>query len=1013
MMKMKINFLLTAAAITLLCISGCDNVHNPFFPEKKEQGTKPTVPPATVEAAVPVISGQPQNAVYHIGAQAAALTVSASVSDEGTLGYQWYSHTENSNENGTLIYGETAAHYTPPTAALGVAYYYVVVTNILNGKTAAITSNTAKIEVNNKINAAVPVISGQPQGATYSIGAAAQALTVTASVSDGGTLSYQWYSHTVDNNEEGTVIPGATGTRYAPPTAALGVVYYYAVVTNTITNNGDGGNKTAAAASVAAGIEVNDKVNAAVPVITVQPQGGAVYSIGDTPADLTVVASASDGGTLSYRWYSNTIDSNEGGTAIPGAGGARANYTPLTDEAGVRYYYVVVINSIEDNGDEGNKSAPVASNTAGIGVGVASVTITGLSVANKVYDGTTTATVTGTAVISGLVGGDTVTVNAGTAAFADKNAGTGKTVTFSGWSLGGADAGKYILSGQPASVTADITAKSVTITVLSAANKVYDGTTAATGTVNINGKIDGDDVTAGGTAAFVNKNVGTGKTVTFNYVLSGTDAENYSLLAQPVTGTADITAKPVTITGLSADDKVYDGTTDVTVSGTVELEGLVDGDDVSVVVGTAVFENATAGNGKTVTFSGYSLTGTDAGNYTLSAQPESVTANITAKSVTITGLSAVNKQYDSTTTAVVTGVAVIDGLVDGDTVTIVEGTALFENASIGDNKTVTFTGWSLSGADAENYSLAGQPESVTANITSMIDMVPIPAGTFMMGSPASEPNRSSNETQHSVTLTKSFYMSTYQVTQAQYRAVMGAGEDRTTTTYGKGDNYPVYYVNWYDAIVFCNKLSMMEGLSPVYSIGGSTDPAVWITNNGGSIPTSTNATWNGAVMDSSKNGYRLPTEAEWEYACRGDYPNKATETNTKPFGIGDGTKMVSGMANFDGKYPYDLTQSGQYNDAGGTYLGKTTEVGSYEANNYGLYDMHGNLYEWCWDWYKADITADNSDPTGAVTGSYRVLRGGYWNWDGSGQYLRSASRINNNPGYRRNYSGFRLVRSGS
>jgi len=389
-------------------------------------------------------------------------------------------------------------------------------------------------------------------------------------------------------------------------------------------------------------------------------------------------------------------------------------------------------------------------------------------------------------------------------------------------------------------------------------------------------------------------------------------------------------------------------------------------------------------------------------DYTLAVNP---------KAVTIIGLSAEDKIYDGTTAATVSGTAVLNGVLGGDDVGVVAGTATFADATVGNGKTVIFSGWSLTGADAGNYILQEQPESVTADIelVSIIETVPIPAGTFIMGSPASEPNRdSSNETQHSVTLTKSFYMSTYQVTQAQYKAVMGAGEDRTTTTYGKGDNYPIYFVNWYDALVFCNKLSMMEGLNPVYSIGGSTDPAVWITNNGGSIPTSNNGTWNEAVMNTSKNGYRLPTEAEWEYACRGDYPNKATETNTKPFGIGDGTKMVNGMANFDGRIPYDLTRSGIYNDAGGTRLNKTTEVGSYTPNNYGLYDMHGNLREWCWDRYKADITADNEDPTGAVTGYIRVRRVGYWNDDGQDQ--RSARRAYTGPSYRVNSIGFRLVR---
>jgi formylglycine-generating enzyme required for sulfatase activity len=726
------------------------------------------------------------------------------------------------------------------------------------------------------------------------------------------------------------------------------------------------------------------------PVISAQLPDTATYDLNaETVQELTVTATAGDGGVLSYQWYRNTANSNEGGTAIEGA--TEASFTPPTDAKGVVYYYVIVTNTL--NG----KTANATSNTAGIGVDITIVKInSGLTVQSKVYDGTTTATVTGTAVLSGVENGDVVTVIVGTVSFNDKNVGTDKAITFTGWSLTGADAGNYMLSAQHEDITGEITAKVVTITGLTVEDKPYDGTTEATvsGTAVISGLISGDTVTAtGGTAEFADKNIGTGKTVTFSgWSLTGTDADNYSLSEQPTTVKAGITAKSVTITGLTVANKEYDGTTTATVSGTAVVSGTIDGDTVTVSAGTIAFANKNVGTGKTITLSGWSLTGTDAGNYSLSAQ-SNATANITAKPVTITGLSASNKFHNGLPSATVSGTAVINGLVSGDTVTVVTGTAAFADANIGNGKTVTFSGWSLTGTDAGNYSLSAQPANVTANILEaiVIAMVQINAGTFTMGSPDTEANRGTDETQHQVTLIKGFYMGEFEVTQEQYQAVMGSNPSYWIYSLdiigesGTPGKLPVEQVSWYDALVFCNKLSILEGLSPVYSISGSTDPSTW-----GTVPTSGNATWKDAVMDKSKNGYRLPTEAEWEYACRAGTTTVYNNTGNT-------------ISNDTGWYSVNSRTDSDPNTR------KTHKVGLKTANAWGLYDMHGNVGEWCWDWYKEDITTDTSDPTGAVIGTYRVRRGGT-SLD-SAQGLRSAFRSGDSPDTRNRFYGFRLVRS--
>ncbi|MBL4604723.1 MAG: hypothetical protein JKY02_03415, partial [Flavobacteriaceae bacterium] len=345
------------------------------------------------------------------------------------------------------------------------------------------------------------------------------------------------------------------------------------------------------------------------------------------------------------------------------------------------------------------------------------LTVIGLTGDNKIYDGTTVATVSGTAALSGVVGGDVVTLDGTpTFIFASSNIGTGITITTTGVTLSGAGSGNYTLT-QP-TLSADITAASLTVTALIGDDKIYDGTTSASASEIpiLSGIIGGDVVTLGGTAVytFASANIGTGITITTTgYTISGAQSGNY-MLTQP-TLSADITAKELTVTGLTGDNKVYDGTTTATASGTAALSGIIGG-DVVTLGGTAVytFVNANIGTGITITTTGYTLSGAQSGNYTLT-QP-TLSADITAATLTVTGLTGDNKIYDGTTTATASGTAALSGIIGGDVVTL-GGTAVytFGSANIGTGITITTTGYTLSGAQSGNYTLT-QP-TLSADIT--------------------------------------------------------------------------------------------------------------------------------------------------------------------------------------------------------------------------------------------------------------------------------------------------------
>ena len=260
----------------------------------------------------------------------------------------------------------------------------------------------------------------------------------------------------------------------------------------------------------------------------------------------------------------------------------------------------------------------------------------------------------------------------------------------------------------------------------------------------------------------------------------------------------------------------------------------------------------------------------------------------------------------------------------------------------------------------------------------------IPAGSFQMGS---NEGYDYNKPVHKVTITKPFYMGKYEVTQAEYEVYCSYGSSSPSSSYGDGDNYPAYYVSWYDALVYCNKRSRAEGLTPCYSISDSTDPEDW-----GDVPTSSNGTWNAVECNWNANGYRLPTEAEWEYAAR----------------AGDNTVdslTYSGTSNVD-----ELGDYAWYDDNSDS---TTHEVGTKLPNAFGLYDMSGNVFEWCWNWRTSDEYDENteggSDPTGASAGSNRVCRGGCW-YDDSDDCAVSY-RFIYYPYDRYDGLGFRVVRS--
>ncbi len=245
------------------------------------------------------------------------------------------------------------------------------------------------------------------------------------------------------------------------------------------------------------------------------------------------------------------------------------------------------------------------------------------------------------------------------------------------------------------------------------------------------------------------------------------------------------------------------------------------------------------------------------------------------------------------------------------------------------------------------------------------EMVKIRAGTFLMGSPEGIILRRNDEQLHKVTLTRDFYMGRYEVTQEYYEAVMGSNPSYNNVC----PDCPVERISWSDAVRFCNAASLKAGLQPAYQLSG------------GSI------TW-----DLDAPGYRLPTEAEWEYACR------AGTRTIFPFG----DCLSSSQANFNAYLPQPGCESGMFR-------GQSIPVGSFSPNGWGLYDMIGNINEYCFDWYASYPAEAQTDPMGSADSGYQVLRGGAFNI--FGPRCHSGSRHPMQPEMALDFMGMRMVRT--
>lgn len=360
------------------------------------------------------------------------------------------------------------------------------------------------------------------------------------------------------------------------------------------------------------------------------------------------------------------------------------------------------------------------------------------------------------------------------------------------------------------------------------------------------------------------------------------------------------------------------------------------------------------------------------------------TYDSTAATITRTWTDPADDDFDHVLISYITNDGTSDSA-ESEAVAVAKGTQTYTLESV--DGTVQYYKFTIKSVDKLGNTSEGL--SKKRNIATVPEgFVFVDGGTFD-GTSTLTPSSSVFISGRSITI-GDLYVCDHEVTQGEYETYCAYSFADPVSIYGDGDNYPAYYVNWYNAIVYCNLRSMAEGLTPVYSINRATRPFSWtgiksITTDGVKKyygPITSNTTWDNVTFNTSANGYRLPTEAEWEYIARG---GSSWKTYTY-----SGSDSIAEVAWYNGN------------------SSSTHEVKTKAANSLGIYDMTGNVSEWCYDWYSYSISTSTA-ATGPASGEHRVIRGGYW---GSSDYWCIFSDRDHSRPYSNFWGyGFRVVRN--